>query len=144
MKYTLKPEWSSKTKVHPLAVSLHTLKRVWGSLITFSNIGGLWTTSKHCKIPKLPVCHKHAGLRARMPGFTFNKEANLQQNSPYCILFTVTAISLFDDKQTFCKHSVLHKLFVTLTHYLHRRPNRNSLKGTMLCWNVIFNKESNI
>ena len=32
----------------------------------------------------------------------------------------------------FRKHAVLHKLFVTLTHYLHRRPNMNSLKRTML------------
>jgi len=66
-----------------------------------------------------------------MPGFTFNKAANLQQNSPDCISFTVTAISLFDDMHTFCKHAVLHKLFVTLTHYSHRRSNMNSLKSTM-------------
>lgn len=85
-----------------------------------------------CKIPKLSVCHKHAGLHARMPGFTFNKAANLQQNSPDCILFTVTAMSLFDDMQPFCKHAVLHKLFVTITHYLHRHPNMNSLKSTTL------------
>jgi hypothetical protein len=37
----------------------------------------------------------------------------------------------------FCKHAVLHKLFVTLTNYLHRRPHKNSLKCTMLWRNAI-------
>jgi len=44
-----------KKKVHSFAVSLHTSKTVWDSLIKFPNIGAPWTSSTHCKIPKLPL-----------------------------------------------------------------------------------------